>query len=592
MADRREALIIATGEYEHEGLRDLRSAAADATALAEVLHDPGIGGFAVDVLRDGSAHEVRSRIEDFFADRQPSDLLLLHLSCHGLKSDSGDLYFTARDTRPRRLASSAISADFVQHCLRMSRSRSIVVLLDCCYGGAFATGVRVRAAGDIPVMDSFPVGRGRAVITASSAMEYAFEGDELADDNSPTPSVFTSALVEGLRTGEADLDGDGLISLDELYDFVFDRVRERNPAQTPTKNVEVSGDLFLARSRRRRRLPDELLAALAEPNVFTRLGAVSGLRELLLGNDVQLAAAARRELERIAGSDLPQVSEPARAALRKLVLVPSTRVIELTEQAPICLVRLDGPPITRSGAWQVTDPRIQVRPLGNGLEVTVPPGVALRGEIRLRSIAGDMAIPVIASWTAAARPVPPPRPPRQAPEQEPLTQQFIVDPGRSKGRLWPGQAPVAWMYAIVGLVLGVPTVAGVTPTGSWFGYTILSYTVLRLIESFRGDTGTTRRRCVWGLCGLGLLAGLWGFTLHAAGPALVFWLIAAAAEFFGRLIDRIRAGVILVVSGVTFGLVASHAGSDVDQFLNVLNGMLPIALGLITLAPVLIPRFR
>jgi hypothetical protein len=203
----------------------------------------------VDVLRDGSAHEVRSRIEDFFADRAPSDLLLLHLSCHGLKSESGDLYFTARDTRPRRLASSAVSADFVQHCLRMSRSRSIVVLLDCCYGGAFAQGVRVRAAGDIPVMDSFPVGRGRAVITASSAMEYAFEGDDLADDNSPTPSVFTSALVEGLRTGEADLDGDGLISLDELYDFVFDRVRERNPAQTPTKNVETQGSLFLARAR-------------------------------------------------------------------------------------------------------------------------------------------------------------------------------------------------------------------------------------------------------------------------------------------------------------------------------------------------------
>jgi hypothetical protein len=34
MPDRRDALIIATGEYEHEGLGDLRSAAADARALA------------------------------------------------------------------------------------------------------------------------------------------------------------------------------------------------------------------------------------------------------------------------------------------------------------------------------------------------------------------------------------------------------------------------------------------------------------------------------------------------------------------------------------------------------------------------------
>ncbi|GAA3439755.1 caspase family protein [Kutzneria kofuensis] len=106
MVDRREALIIATGAYEHDALRDLRSAAVDATALAAVLADPEIGAFSVDVLRDGKAHEVRSRIEDFFADRRPGDVRLLHLSCHGLKGESGDLYFTASDTRPQRLATS------------------------------------------------------------------------------------------------------------------------------------------------------------------------------------------------------------------------------------------------------------------------------------------------------------------------------------------------------------------------------------------------------------------------------------------------------------------------------------------------------
>ena len=46
----------------------------------------------------------------------------------------------------------------------------------------------------------------RVVVTASSAMEYAFEGDQLTDDHSPRPSMFTSALVEGLATGDADRD--------------------------------------------------------------------------------------------------------------------------------------------------------------------------------------------------------------------------------------------------------------------------------------------------------------------------------------------------------------------------------------------------
>ena len=78
-----------------------------------------------------------------------------------------------------------------------------MLLLDCCYGGAFSQGVSVRATNTVNVLENFPTGRqgggrGRAVITASSAMEYAFEGDHLTDEPGPQrPSLFTAALVEG-----------------------------------------------------------------------------------------------------------------------------------------------------------------------------------------------------------------------------------------------------------------------------------------------------------------------------------------------------------------------------------------------------------
>ena len=151
-----------------------------------------------------------------------------------------------------------------------------MLFLDCCYGGAFGEGVTVRAAGSANVLESFPAGRlgggrGRAVITASSAMEYAFEGNDLADEHQQQPSVFTTALVEGLASGEADRDEDGLISLNELYDYVYDRVRERNPKQTPGRDVELQGELYLARSRRRRvhalPIPADVSAALKSEHV-------------------------------------------------------------------------------------------------------------------------------------------------------------------------------------------------------------------------------------------------------------------------------------------------------------------------------------
>jgi Caspase domain len=324
MTSGRRALIIANDEYEHQGLGRLLAPSADARALSEVLGDEQIGEFAVEVIRNEPAHVISEHIEELFSAARSADVLLLHLSCHGLKSESGELFFAAANTRPDRLGSTAISADFVQRCMRTSRARSVVLLLDCCYGGAFARGVSVRAGGDVDVLGSFPrerlpSGRGRAVITASSAMEYAFEGDQLADDAHARPSVFTAALVEGLATGDADRNQDGWVSLDELYDYVFDKVRERSPHQTPSRDVEMQGDLFIARRGRPvttpSPLPPELAQAVASPLAGIRAGAVQELDRVLRGGHAGLALAARHALEDLTRDDSRAVSAAAAAVL-------------------------------------------------------------------------------------------------------------------------------------------------------------------------------------------------------------------------------------------------------------------------------------
>jgi hypothetical protein len=54
-----------------------------------VLRDPQIGGFDVRMLLDEPAHAVSLAVEEFFADRKPDDLLVLHFSCHGVKDEDG-----------------------------------------------------------------------------------------------------------------------------------------------------------------------------------------------------------------------------------------------------------------------------------------------------------------------------------------------------------------------------------------------------------------------------------------------------------------------------------------------------------------------
>ncbi|MEU8176897.1 caspase family protein [Microbispora hainanensis] len=318
-AGTRNALIVAGDEYRDPGLRRLRAPARDAEALARVLGDPAIGGFDVRTLLNEPTHVVGEMVEEFFADRSPDDVLLLHFSCHGVKDDNGELFFATPTTKLNRLGATAVSAEFVSRRMSRSRSRRMILLLDCCYAGAWARGALPRAGMDVHVEEQFG-GRGRVVITASNAMEYAFDGIELADVQEQAPSVFTRALVEGLESGDADRDQDGYVGIDELYDYVYDKVRQTTPGQTPGKwAFDLQGELYVARRARPVTVPSPLPAELQEvienPIARVRAGAVEELRRLLRSRHEGLALAARLALQELSDDDSRTVSTAAAEAL-------------------------------------------------------------------------------------------------------------------------------------------------------------------------------------------------------------------------------------------------------------------------------------
>jgi hypothetical protein len=318
----RSALIVATSRYDDPALRGLRGAAADADALAQVLSDPRIGGFDIRTVVDQPAHVIAEAVEEFFADRSADDLLVLHFSGHGIKNQTGELHFAATNTKLARLGSTAIAAQFVNRQMTASRSRRIVLLLDCCYAGAFDRGMAARAGPDLDIKERFG-GRGRAVITASGALEYAFEGNQLSADQSAQPSMFTSAMVRGLSTGEADRNQDGWVGLDELYDYIYDAVRTATPDQTPGKwTFGLEGDLHLARRGRPvtapSALPAELQQSLESPLAGVRAGAVQELVRLVRGHHQGLALGARLALGRLTDDDSRAVATAAADALAEV----------------------------------------------------------------------------------------------------------------------------------------------------------------------------------------------------------------------------------------------------------------------------------
>jgi hypothetical protein len=244
VAEGRYALLVATNKYSDEALRALSAPLNDAADLANVLKDPSIGRFEVTIIRNRKRDGVEQAIEQFFCRRQPDDMLLFYFSGHGIKDDRGNLYLATSNTDRELLRSTAISDAFLKEVMRDSRARLQVLVIDCCFGGAFSKQMLGKSDSTVDVNDHLQ-GQGRVIVTASTAMEFAFEDD--ASDIKQRRSVFTRTIVEGLKTGEADTDGDRRVSVQNLYDYAYRRITAPGSRQTPTiTSLGQEGTIYLA----------------------------------------------------------------------------------------------------------------------------------------------------------------------------------------------------------------------------------------------------------------------------------------------------------------------------------------------------------
>ncbi|MCL1495000.1 MAG: caspase family protein [Pseudanabaena sp. Salubria-1] len=224
----RYALLVGVSNYDAD-FTALPSAVKDVKAMQRVLLNPEIGGFFdsdVTVLVDCDRQAIERAVFRLFNDRKPDDLLLFYFSGHGVTDNRSDFYLASKNANKKELDITAVPAANIHIQMNKSRSQRQVVILDCCHSGAFSKGMTAKDGGTVNVLPKLG-GEGRAILTASDSTKYAFEqeGFDL--------SLYTHFLVEGLEKGAADQDGDGEISVDELYEYVKEKVKNTNDAMSP-----------------------------------------------------------------------------------------------------------------------------------------------------------------------------------------------------------------------------------------------------------------------------------------------------------------------------------------------------------------------
>ncbi len=219
------------GVSEYESFPRLPAAVNDVGAMEDVLSDKNIGDFnQVKVFRDLDFAQTRKEMQALFARREQGDLVLLYFAGHGMTDELGQFYFIMRDTDvdgTRFSKANAIESRYVLGLMEDCPSQQVVVILDCCNGGAFTP----RGNADEIDFKSQLGGRGRVVLTASATNNYAYEkkGETLA--------IYTRYLVQGLKTGAAARDGKNCISVADLHAYVKAELKIEAPAMTPKRYV-------------------------------------------------------------------------------------------------------------------------------------------------------------------------------------------------------------------------------------------------------------------------------------------------------------------------------------------------------------------
>jgi peptidoglycan/xylan/chitin deacetylase (PgdA/CDA1 family)/tetratricopeptide (TPR) repeat protein len=215
------AVIIGINDYEH--WPKLRYAVNDANGIEEVL--TGKFGFKKENIRkllngDATRQRIMQVLGDELTDSnkvQREDRVFFFFAGHGTTRTFEDGrqvgFIVPVDADQTNYVSTAISMAQIREASDLIPAKHVYFVMDSCYSGLALSRGSGAYSKDRSYLDEITRREARQILTAGGADQ------QVADDGPNGHSVFTWALLQGLQ-GEADLDGNGVITASELGAYV------------------------------------------------------------------------------------------------------------------------------------------------------------------------------------------------------------------------------------------------------------------------------------------------------------------------------------------------------------------------------------
>lgn len=240
------AVVVGVSKYKNPDIPKLKFADKDAKDFADFLDTQKELFRKIHLKRLINEDATRAKVEEqLYYGLSPAgknDTVILFFAGHGADDlhAPGEFFFLTYDADPARPLSSAVNMNRSGFMTRLD-SKRVLLIADTCHSGGYS----VQATrGSEPAFERFKrqvsESEGKIILSASKSNEVSIEKSELGN------GVFTHFLLKGLR-GEADLDGKGVVTLQNLYSYVYQKTKDETKGlQHPQKDGPEVGLFPLA----------------------------------------------------------------------------------------------------------------------------------------------------------------------------------------------------------------------------------------------------------------------------------------------------------------------------------------------------------
>lgn len=230
------AVIVGIAAYSH--MTPLSYTDDDAYRIYAFLKAPEGGAVPDDQIRlliDESATRdaILRAMQEIFYKAGPDDLVLMYFSGHGLPGTFLPIDYDGLRNQIRH--------EEVNMILRRSPAKLKLFIADACHSG----GMFAARDGKVPLLQNYystlaKAQPGTALIMSSKSEETSLEAKGLRQ------GVFSYFLIRGLK-GEGDVNYDGIVTVKELFDFVYVNVRQYTlNRQSPVIQGDYDPDMTIS----------------------------------------------------------------------------------------------------------------------------------------------------------------------------------------------------------------------------------------------------------------------------------------------------------------------------------------------------------